>query len=59
MNGVEVAEKLREAQPDLPVLYATGDHMANGVRPDERTAIIVKPYGVVDLMDAISRIARR
>ncbi|HEY4293186.1 response regulator [Luteibacter sp.] len=59
MNGVEVAAKMRETQPDLPVLYATGDHTANGVRRDERTAIIVKPYGVADLMEAIGRIARR
>ncbi|NID17362.1 response regulator [Luteibacter yeojuensis] len=59
MNGVEVAEKLRETQPDLPVLYATGDHTANGVQRDDRTAIIVKPYGVADLMDAIGRIAGR
>lgn len=57
MNGVEVAAKLREAQPALPVLYATGDHTANGVQRDERTEVIVKPYGVADLMDAIGRIA--
>ncbi|MGE7139429.1 response regulator [Luteibacter sp. NPDC031894] len=59
MNGVEVAAKLRETQPNLPVLYATGDHTANGVRRDERTAILVKPYGVADLMEAIARLARR
>jgi CheY-like chemotaxis protein len=59
MSGVEVAAKLRETQPNLPVLYATGDHTANGVQRDERTAIIVKPYGVADLMEAIGRVARR
>lgn len=59
MNGVEVAAKLREAQPGLPVLYATGDHTANGVQRDERTEVIVKPYGVADLMHAIGRIAGR
>ena len=58
MSGVEVAERMREAQPALPVLYATGDHNANGVVRDARTAIIVKPYGVADLMDAIGRLAR-
>jgi CheY-like chemotaxis protein len=58
MSGVEVAERMREAQPSLPVLFATGDHNANGVERDARTAIIVKPYGVADLMDAIGRIAR-
>jgi PAS domain S-box-containing protein len=57
MSGVEVAERMREAQPALPVLYATGDQNANGVIRDARTAIIVKPYGVADLMDAIGRIA--
>ena len=58
MNGVEVADRLREQQPELPVLYATGDHTANGIQRDERTAILVKPYGVADLMDAIGRITR-
>jgi PAS domain S-box-containing protein len=58
MSGVEVAERLRETQPDLPVIYATGDHMANGVIRDDRTTIIIKPYGVADLVDALGRIAR-
>jgi CheY-like chemotaxis protein len=59
MNGVELAERLRETQADLPVLFATGDHTANGVQCDARTRILVKPYGVTDLMEAISRIAGR
>jgi len=50
---------LRESQPDLPVLYATGDHTANGVQRDHRTEVIVKPYGVAGLMEAIGRIAGR
>jgi PAS domain S-box-containing protein len=58
MNGVEVAERMREAQPALPVIFATGDHNANGVQRDARTAVIVKPYGVADLMEAIGRVAR-
>ncbi|MEZ2417003.1 response regulator [Luteibacter sp. RCC_6_2] len=59
MNGVDLAERLREAQPGLPVIYATGDHTANGVECDVQTRIIVKPYGVADLMEAIGRIAGR
>jgi PAS domain S-box-containing protein len=58
MNGVEVAERMREVQPALPVIFATGDHMANGVQRDARTAVIVKPYGVADLIEAIGRISR-
>lgn len=58
MSGVEVAERMREAQPELPVLFATGDQTANGVVRDGRTAVIVKPYGVADLTDAIGRITR-
>jgi CheY-like chemotaxis protein len=58
MNGVEVAERMREVQPLLPVIFATGDHNANGVQRDARTAVIVKPYGVADLMEAIGRVAR-
>lgn len=59
MNGVELAQRLREAQPGLPVLFATGDHTANGVTCDARTQIIGKPYGVADLMKAIARVAGR
>ncbi|SEM46402.1 Response regulator receiver domain-containing protein [Luteibacter sp. UNCMF331Sha3.1] len=59
IDGVQLAARLREKQPALPVLYATGDHLANGVVRDDRTAIIVKPYGVADLMDAIGRLAPR
>ncbi|MET0254630.1 MAG: response regulator [Luteibacter sp.] len=58
MSGVEVAEVLRESQPDLPVIFATGDHTANGVQRDARTAVIIKPYGVADLIETLGRIAR-
>ncbi|QDE41181.1 response regulator [Luteibacter pinisoli] len=58
MNGVDVASRMREAQPDLPVLFATGDQNANGVVRDARTAVIVKPYGVADLTEALGRITR-
>lgn len=59
MSGVQLAERLREIQPDLPVLYATGDYTASGVQCDARTRIIVKPYGVADLMEAIGRVVGR
>ncbi|UPG94186.1 response regulator [Luteibacter aegosomatissinici] len=58
MNGVDVAIRMRETQPGLPVLFATGDQAANGVVRDGRTAVIVKPYGVADLTEAIGRITR-
>ncbi|UPG89839.1 response regulator [Luteibacter aegosomaticola] len=58
MSGVEVAERMREGRPELPVLFATGDQTANGVVRDARTAVIVKPYGVADLTEAIGRITR-
>ncbi|MGA7437502.1 MAG: response regulator, partial [Luteibacter sp.] len=58
MSGVEVAARMRAARPDLPVLFATGDQTANGVVRDARTAVIVKPYGVADLTEAIGRITR-
>lgn len=59
MSGVELAERLRAAQPGLPVLYATGDHTANGVACDARTRIIGKPYGVASLMEAIAQVLGR
>jgi CheY-like chemotaxis protein len=58
MSGMDVARMMRETRPDLPVLFATGDQATNDVRRDPRTAVIVKPYGVADLMDALGRITR-
>ena len=58
LSGVEVVERARETRPDLPVIYATGDHAANDIHRDARTAIIVKPYGVAELTEALARITR-
>ncbi|KAF1007152.1 MAG: Blue-light-activated protein [Luteibacter sp.] len=55
LSGVEVVERARETRPDLPVIYATGDHAANEIHRDARTAIIVKPYGVAELTEALAR----
>ncbi|MBB3227961.1 PAS domain S-box-containing protein [Luteibacter sp. Sphag1AF] len=56
MSGVELAQELRRIQPGLPVVFATGDRMVDGMVDDGRTAVIGKPYGANDLMAAVSRV---
>ncbi|HET6431358.1 PAS domain S-box protein [Dyella sp.] len=53
MSGVELARRLREAAPELPVLFATGEVHVRGVSPDERTRILTKPFGSDDVRDAL------
>jgi len=56
MSGKQVADKLHETRPDLPVLYTSGytDEavIKHGVLPDD-VPFIAKPYHSVDLLERI------
>jgi PAS domain S-box-containing protein len=45
MSGVELVATARERQADLAAVYATGHAGVDGVEPDARTLVLVKPYG--------------
>ena len=57
LNGRALVQKVREAMPDLPVIYMTG-------RPDPDSAttgsaldvFIAKPYTLADICDAARRL---
>jgi CheY-like chemotaxis protein len=44
MSGLQLALKLRETLPDLPVIFATGDRNVPGSEGLGNTALITKPY---------------
>lgn len=55
-SGLEVAERARERQPDLAVLYATGHAVTDGMRAMmvENSAVLEKPYTVDQLQAALT-----
>ena len=44
MNGLDLLLKIRELQPDLPVIFATGDMHVPGSEALERASLVTKPY---------------
>lgn len=54
--GLAVAKQARERQPDLAVLYATGQAVTDGMRAMmvENSAVLEKPYTVEQLQTALS-----
>jgi CheY-like chemotaxis protein len=55
-SGLDVAKRARERQPDLAVLYATGQAVTDGMRAMmvENSAVLEKPYTVDQLQTALS-----
>lgn len=54
MGGAELARKVLEHQPDIGLVYATGEgHLPEGTDP--RTVLLQKPYGEEDLRAALAR----
>ena len=53
MSGIELADRLEELRPNLPVLLATGfsEALAGG---SNRFSVVSKPYDVGSLARAIS-----
>jgi CheY-like chemotaxis protein len=54
--GLEVAKQACERQPNLAVLYATGQAVTDGMRAMmvENSAVLEKPYTVEQLQTALS-----
>jgi len=56
MSGVELVAAARVLLPGLAAVYATGHAHMEGVQPDTRTVVLVKPYGSEALNDALARL---
>ena len=59
LDGLAMAARARRKQPDLPIVVVTGRPECNagvsGLQP--RCAMVLKPYGLSAIMDAISRVS--
>jgi len=57
VNGWDIAERAREGQPDLPVIYMTGasaDEWASRGVP--RSILLPKPFAMAQITSAVSRL---
>ncbi|MGY3041494.1 PAS domain S-box-containing protein [Rhodanobacter sp. TND4EL1] len=52
-SGARLAQTLRISHPGLPVLFITG-RVTDDIQPDERTRVLIKPFGTENLTDAIA-----
>ncbi|MDO9707378.1 response regulator [Paracraurococcus lichenis] len=64
MTGLELIPRLRADHPDLPVVVMTGYLTEDGARmlaapATGPTALLLKPFAVTQLVDALARIAPR
>ena len=55
LDGWELAEALREMQPDLPVVYASGSAGEDDPRAVPDAAFLSKPYNPLTLCEAVTR----
>jgi CheY-like chemotaxis protein len=56
MNGLETVTALRQIDPDIPVILASGyskEHVMDGSHPERLQAFLGKPYSLQALRDAI------
>lgn len=56
LDGWELAEALREMQPGLPVVYASGGAEDGDPRAVPDAAFVPKPYNPVALCEAVTRV---
>jgi signal transduction histidine kinase/CheY-like chemotaxis protein len=59
LSGPQMVERLREARPELPVLFITGyanDELAREELRSGRTGLIEKPFSVRVLLDAVQAV---
>ena len=55
-SGLDVAKQARKRQPDIAVLYATGQAVTDGTRAMmvENSAVLEKPYTIEQLQTSLS-----
>jgi CheY-like chemotaxis protein len=58
LDGWDIAEQCREADPDLPVIYTTG-YSLRKQRPVRGSRLLQKPYAGSDLVRIISDMTGR
>ncbi len=58
LDGIEVARRMRERRPDIPVIYTTGrPNVLNALRPlGEREILVPKPFTPSELLGVVRRL---
>ncbi|ABS65090.1 PAS/PAC sensor hybrid histidine kinase [Parvibaculum lavamentivorans DS-1] len=56
MSGVELALALRKSRRDIPVIFATGHAELDGADGILRSAVVSKPYAVIELKRCIDQL---
>jgi DNA-binding response OmpR family regulator len=58
VDGWQIAERCREQDPELPVIYATGFSPV-APRPVSGSLVLQKPYDPADIVRAVKTLGRR
>ncbi len=57
MNGAELAERVRELRPEMPIVYASGRYKLSDISPlVPRSLFMTKPYDPNDVCALLTRL---
>jgi signal transduction histidine kinase/CheY-like chemotaxis protein len=59
LNGMDLAREIARRRPDVPILLTTGFSEAAAAATREGISLLLKPYRIEDLAEAITRVKRR
>lgn len=58
IDGAELANRVREMRPELPIVYASGQHTSSDLdRLVPRSVFVSKPYDLSDICTLLHRLA--
>lgn len=57
IDGAELANRVREMRPELPIVYASGRHTASDFGLVSRSVFVSKPYDLSDICTLLHRLA--
>jgi CheY-like chemotaxis protein len=58
MNGIELAHRLRERQPQLPIIFLTGAPALVDMKQFDNAVLVAKPWRVTSFLDTVSGLLR-
>jgi|SRR5689334_73450 CheY-like chemotaxis protein len=57
MSGAELAERVRELRPEMPIVYASGRYKLSEISPlVPRSLFVAKPYDPADICALLTRL---
>ncbi|MEC9367751.1 MAG: response regulator, partial [Pseudomonadota bacterium] len=61
MTGAELAQKIRKARPELPIIFVSGNIDSKGIEQDfpESTLLLRKPFNAEQLLGAVNDMAKK